>query len=597
MKIHQMTFKIKGYLSILFIFAVIFGCKGQQQYRGINSTTGIPYSTTETMEQLTGSDTKANDAMTAWRERTASSSSEAPPDLATIRCAGINGFPDISGIANFSTREKAFRESQGGPGCRCIPMGDLCSPRTCHCKEICPNDHGIFMSQAHQMEPSMSNQFAFLNSSFYNSSVFRSHPLTGGFCTGMSVQRRKFASLAMFKPYHISRPALTVGTPAWEDYILTQIESMSGGATPDLVGAGNLKELASKSARVREALIRVLGPSSVEDYAEGKVDGSTYYFITADGRDVSTKLSFPQPTGNSVPARVQRDTDINPATGQAFGPIPRQNSAEYISYIQKKVEMVCQGFPAVIPGVNNLGELSSNPAYQEILGRYAAIDWQHVNAMDGEFGARSTYRGPFHKGNPDGEYNKMTRSEIDLQLEQLSQRLPVIGANDIKQNSWNRQGPWQTVPIEFKRTIPQPSSTPKETPPQKNPPPPDSNGLKNQISGSGGGGETGPGADDNHSYHEVEAYAVVNQSDGSKKICVMDPNYDGIQNEYCSSHFIIPAPGSSDNVVYNRSPLQTMGKFAMTPSSGHYQGLMTTRMVEYCRTKNANNFAVNDCTN
>ncbi|HAZ14313.1 MAG: hypothetical protein A2X86_18990 [Bdellovibrionales bacterium GWA2_49_15] len=546
---------------------------------GVNVETGIPYSTTDTVEAMEGTQAVYNGSMSRWRDRTASpppsTSMEAYP---TGRCIRPNaGFAPADLAREFMSKSQRYRESLGGPGCSCVPMGEMCLPNICNCSEICPNDHGIFRNQASQMMPTPGNQLAYGNY-IGSGGPFSTYPNKDGFCTGMQLQRRKFSSMARFRPNLYSRPAMTVPGPEYVSYIKREIDRMMAGQEPNFLGAANLTELRRKDPQIdayfraqtgADALGAMVtggpGPDPfVERVVPPVVDGDSY--TPRRGSVGAIRVHFAQPTATNIPAYHAQDTDIDPTTNAAYGNIPVPGTTEYVNYMKKKVERVCQGFPAVIPGYADLFALGEFPAYQGIMGRYAAIDWQHMNALDDRYAPGA----PPFRGNdwPTRSYQPMSTSESDTLLEGLEDRLPQYPGSG---SPWNASGPWQSVSLEFK-------------------------GSNVPAVGTGSGNGT--------FYHSVEAYALSPQPNGDVRVCIADPNHGNSSRNSsstrCTNYMTIPAKGSGGQragMAYNSPGFGTrvLGKVGIQPSSDHYQGLMTTRMVEYCRTTNRGKFNVDDC--
>ncbi len=555
---------------------------------GINPNTHIPYSTTDTLEVMEGTQAQYNGAMSRWRDRatTPEISSHEPYPTGTCIRPNTGAPPDIL-FRDFISKSKRYRESLGGRGCQCRPMGELCLPNICNCSEICPNDHGIFQSQASQIMPDEYNQLAFPNTDNNNGNgdgAFATYPNKDGYCTGMQLQRRKFSSLARFRPTQRSWPAMVVPSPEYITYIKGEIDRMTQGLDPNFLGATDLEDLRRKDPAIDNYFKQKTGagdlpPTSPEERRAAAIlnpgnlvthgDGVSYR--PRNGGTGEVTLHFGEQTTTNITAKTAVDTDIDPVTGTAYGSIPICGTPQYESYLAKKVERISQGFPATLPGYANLFTLSSHPTYKEIIGRYSAIDWQQMNGFDD---LTTPQRPPFHAGNINQSYSPMNTSESDSLLEGLEERLPAYPGSGT--GAWNASGPWQGVSLEFMGSF-DPTKT----------------------NGSGNGSY----------YHSVEAYALQRLSSGEVHVCIGDPNLMGTthdtQNSNCNNYMTIPAKDSTTGqragMSYNSSqfnPTSTprvLGKVGIQPSSDRYEGLMTTRMVEYCRTINHGKFNVQDC--
>ncbi|HAZ14315.1 MAG: hypothetical protein A2X86_19000 [Bdellovibrionales bacterium GWA2_49_15] len=540
---------------------VFLSCKEQLPagLTGINPTTGIPYSTTDTVEALAGGRSQYEGSMSRWRDRVASSPSSAVEAYPSGPCIRPNaGFSATQLAQEFMSKSKRYRESLGGRGCQCVPMGDLCMPNICNCSEICPNDHGIFQAQASQMMPTDENQLSFVNRN--DTTAFAAYPNTGGgYCAGMQLQRRKFASMARFRPNLQSSPALTVPSAAYTSYIKIQIDRMMAGQDPNFLGARNLEELRGKDPEIDRYFREKTGAPALTDPVIHS-DGERYH---PPAGSVPVTLHFNEPTSTNIPAHTAQDTDIDPKTGTAYGPIPMAGTTEFVNYLAKKVERVAQGFPATLPGYSNLHSLSQHPTYKEIIGRYSAIDWQQVNALDERYGAGTP---PFYSTDRSTRsFRPMETSESEALLSGLEDRLPSYPGSG--SGPWNGSGPWQSVSLELR-------------------------GSFNPALGTGSG--------NGDFYHSVEAYALERLPGGEVHVCIGDPNLWPGSNGHCQNYMTIPAKGSGGQragMSYNSSGFapRVLGKVGIEPSSDHYQGLMTTRMVEYCRTVNRGKFNVQDC--
>jgi hypothetical protein len=96
--------------------------------------------------------------------------------------------------------------------------------------------------------------------------------------------------------------------------------------------------------------------------------------------------------------------------------------------------------------------------------------------------------------------------------------------------------------------------------------------------------------------HAIEAYAYQTLPDGSRVICIADPNT--FENNNCRLNITFPPTGRP---TYNGLTLWgsgwQLGKVARNQANYGRQGQMITSNIRYCREINANNFAQNDCGN
>ncbi|HAZ14317.1 MAG: hypothetical protein A2X86_19010 [Bdellovibrionales bacterium GWA2_49_15] len=562
--------KIFAALFALACLAILSCNQDLSGLTGVNPVTGIPYSTTDTVEALSGGQAQYSGAMSRWRDRVASTpnSTSAETYPSGPSCIRPNaGFTATQLAQEFMSKSKRYRESLGGHGCQCIPMGELCLPNICNCSEICPNDHGIFQSQASQIMPTAENQLAFTNDG--NSTAYAKYPNKEGFCSGLQLQRRKFSSLARFRPTLHSYPAMTVPSPTYVRYIKTQIDRMLMGQNPNFLGARNLRDLRRKDPEIDRYFKEKtgdpdLGSAESDAIATPSGDGTSYR--PSNWASPTVSLHFEQPGLTNIPALTAQDPEIDPATGAAYGAIPEEGTPQFVSYLAKKVERVAQGFPATLPGYSNLKTLSSHPTYKEIIGRYSAIDWQQVNALDTQYANGAP---PFYSDDwPTRAYQPMNTGEADSLLDGLEDRLPAFPGSGT--GPWNANGPWQGVSLKIR-------------------------GALNPAQGTGSG---------NSSYnHAVEAYALQRLPSGEVNVCIADPNLNlnHGDNENCNNHITIPAKGANGQrgpLSYNSTDFspRILGQVGINPSSDRYQGVMTTRMVEYCRTINRGKFNVQDCS-
>jgi hypothetical protein len=529
----------------LLLLLLIIGCRQENDARW----GGVPASKYEDVDKIIedGTQTYAEQnkkwynrrkAHNMWRKKRS--------DLNDIiSCGGLEQDDPVlvEQVGDILIREKLARESNGGPGCRCMPMGETCYPKTCYCDEICPNDNGILQGRANRMEPSEEHTLNFTNSSSYNNSVYKKYPLTGGYCTGHNVITKKFAMLADYQPDLFSRPKLKKGTPEWEDYIVGQIAKIKEERKPEFVGLAGFHELCTNE-KFKEAMSSKLGWG----FAGGDCTKRSYW---RDNASVfkTRKLndSFKHPTGEDFPARKAKD----PATGDS---IPPEGTDEYQEYVEKKVRKISRGEPAAIPGYKNLRELSKNPAVAEILGEEVAINWRTYNTFRYERDDEANGSMHYTAGKEVSDLVKpMNAKQKKTLVAQARALLPTFPADYPKGpypgEPWNGGGPFQTMTMSYYF-------------------------ADNSPEGYGG--------------HSIEAWAVFPQSDGSTRICVRDPNHNQAgmwaRDKKCKNYINIPKEGD---------PTYTDGPIAQFNFDSHNQGLIGSsveKLVQYCRKTKKSNF-------
>jgi hypothetical protein len=96
------------------------------------------------------------------------------------------------------------------------------------------------------------------------------------------------------------------------------------------------------------------------------------------------------------------------------------------------------------------------------------------------------------------------------------------------------------------------------------------------------------------SRHAVEAYAHQTLPNGTRVICVYDPNY--ANNDNCAQSISIPTIGAPTyNGLNSWGSGWTLGTFDIYPTALARQGQFITRNISYCREINRDRFAQNDC--
>lgn len=509
-----------------------------------NPTPGdIPFSANDTYESIRGAGTEAYiDQQKNWRE---ARDSEASGE----QDCGSKGPGEAKFAQDFLRGEKKLRESEGGPDCRCIPMGELCLPKTCHCDEICPNHHGILRGKVGQMAPTEENSLAFENSTEYNGTAYKRYPNKDGFCSGNNAVLRKFQMLSDMQPNMRSWPAMKKGSPEWRSYILGQIERLGSKEAPEFLGVSSMVELGA-DPEFREAL------KTKGKYSFGPGDSSAtepgFWRVMFSGKEKQPK--FTHPTSTDIPAR----TSIDPDTGKA---IPTEGTPAYHSFIEEKVKKIASGHPASLPGYSNIHILSSNPTYMEIMGAQAAIDWQTFNEFEDESGFHG-----YSSGVDDGE-NKpndpMSPAQLKVFMAQARAKLPLFPDTYPKGKNpgeaWNENGPFQTLPVSIRSS------------------------------------ETAGGKVE-HAYHSIEAWAMKHLPPKGIRVCMKDPNNVAGQDDNCKNYLDIPDPDDPSKVYYKGFSGRTIGKFNFTAYGTGHVGSMTDRLIAYCRRVKASSFRGGPCS-
>jgi hypothetical protein len=521
---------VKKLSSFILLIFIISAC---------NDWNGVPFSGTENYERIREEGPqKYMDMNEGWRE---ANSSERDARLArrragNIDCLGLStDDPQIARLGtDFIVGEKIARESHGGPGCQCIPMGDSCSNGTCYCREICPNHHGIMRGRVDEMRPTRENSLAFINAS--NPVAYARYPMDGGYCTGHNTVNKKFQILADFRPGLISRPAMTKGSEEWLEYMTRQIRKYQRGESANFVGISKMAEMANYPE-----LVSVL---------RGKLNLQRYFNQLEDEtfreRHFANKpVTFTHQTATDIPAIRSMD----PETGV---PIPEEGTEEYRDYIAAKVERVGQGFPAAIPGYANVHQVSNDPRFQEIMGAQVAIDWRTYNELSDSHGHHG------YSGQSSGAYDPMNSDQLSAIIHQAQAYLPPYpdnypnGAHEGE--VWNENGPFQTMGMDIRSVL-----------------------LNN--------------GSDLHAYHSIEAYAFRHKEDGGIEICIKDPNTIPGGDDNCSKKLTIPNPESENPTVsYDGFPGRPIGQFNFSGYNTGQMGDYSSQLVSYCRTVNTHKF-------
>ena len=445
--------------------------------------------------------------------------------------------------ADIIVRDRLSRESSGGQGCRCIPMGESCNSGTCNCDEICPNSHEILRGRANQMNPNSSNGLAFENSTSYNNTVFSRAPVTGGYCNGMNVVNKKFQVLSNFRPDLRSRDAMTKNTPAWREYIIQQFRNLRDGQSGDFLGVASPRELCA-DPQLRQSMTPEFGW-----YLGGGDCSQQSYWDEREQlfNSVISRMNFNQPDATNFPVI----NAIDPDTGAR---IPNEGTVAYQQLLEEKARLIATGNPATIPGVDSVMNLSKNPAIAEIMGEQIANDWDHYNDL--RLAKRDDARGSFHYSAFAEDRNApMTTDESQILATQARAMLPAFPSTypngAAAGESWNENGPFQTMTMSY--------LFPDDSEPS------------------------------GRSAHSIEAWAFKNEPDGSIKICVKDPNHDQktAEDDNCNSYVHIPQSGPP---VYNRQSGEPLTRINFDSHNSGLIGSMTAKLVKHCRLIHRRNF-------
>ena len=539
-------------IVLIILLSLFWGCPNKNLSRP-----DVPFSKTDTYESVRTTGSRAYVAQhTGWRDAVTREH-----EMRRLRreagITGCDGIPAtdarITGIASdVVVAERLSRESGGGAGCRCIPMGELCRSGTCYCNEICPNHHGILRGRVNQMNPTERNSLAFINSPSYNNSAYSRYHVSGGFCSGNNVVLRKFQMLSDMRPDLRSWPAMTKGSPEWREYILGQIGRLGTRETPEFLGVASMLELGADT-EFRQAL-RTRGLYSLGENDSAASSPDFWRKMAAIG----PVPKFSQPTATTIAAK----SSIDPDTGN---PVPVEGTPAYHSYVEEKVRRIAQGFPASLPGYSSIKALSSDPTYMEIMGSQSAIDWQTFNSFEDTTGHHGLSSGTSDTKEPNYPNDPMSPDQLSTFIRQAHAYLPRYpdtyphGAHPGE--AWNEDGPFQTLPVSIRSNYPSGDKT-------------------------------------KHSYHSIEAWAFKNLPNGGLRVCMKDPNNKAGNDDNCSNYLDIEDPnGPNRSVSYSSFPGETIGKFNFTAYGTGHVGAMTDRLVAYCRRVKASIFRGGACSN
>lgn len=473
-----------------------------------------------------------------------------------IECANLPvNDPSLVALGGeYIIRERLSRESSGGAGCRCIPMGESCINGTCFCNEICPNHHGILRGRANQMAPTAANGLVFTNSDSYNGSVYHTYPMSGGFCTGHNIVTKKLQMLSDFRPNLQSRPALTKGTPGWRQYMKAQLKRFKNKINSEFVGVTGFGEIC-RDPELFQYLKSDMGFSFGGDEEFAKTDD---YWNLPRNRELfglnSGRLEFISPTLTNIPAKIVKDPDTD-------SPLPSEGTVEYQRLLEEKTRNIMHGLPQTLPGVPDIKTLSSNPALAEIMGEQIALDWRAFNTL--EESPSGDAQGSFLYVKGDDEMNPMTATQMSVIRTQSAAQLPRFPAETYPRGaspgeSWNENGPFQTMTMSIRM-------------PEFN--------SKGGVS--------------NHGRHSVEAWAQHRLPNGNMRICVRDPNNDqpSATDDSCNNYIELPPEGSSSEPTYSGIMAgRRLGKFNFNSHNPGLIGSSTTRIVAHCRKVNRDRF-------
>ncbi len=576
----------------------------------VNPETGLPYLSEEEASELESGIVRQERYMSDWGGR----AWDITPTSRSGDCIRpVHGSSAAELLRYLLTQDRVYRESLGNKSCACLtinprdcgvdscprcicePMGNSCLEHSCSCQEICPNHHGILSHARTRMDPDEGDGFAFANATTYDGTVFTGSGVGDGKCTGVQLQRRKWAALAEFDDQKVSNPAMSVGDDTWKAFMRAQIDRMIDGLNPHFFGINSLSDLSAHPDIAAYFTERTGG-----DVVPDELDSSRFRFTPysdASTVDFSTqgsgsplrevKIYFDQKGVRTISAHTEYDDSTNPPTA-----IPSMhNRNEYHHFIQAQARKVSQGHAAIIPGFANMYQISNQASYAQIIADAAISDWQDMNLMDERIGLTDPSTTLVHRPNvsipdimaPNGAVQN------ERLLEQLRQRLPVVPATTLPRfrslydPNWNREGPYQGVSLEVMAL--QTSVTKNGT-------------LIKPAPTAGVNGEFLVPSDLSFNderrtfYHSLEAYALYEQLDGSVKICLSDPNNTREENSSCNNTMIIPAPNASGHrdgrITYpGHSPNIQIGRVELQPSSDAYQAQITQNLIQYCRRKNS----------
>jgi len=449
-------------------------------------------------------------------------------------------------VTNFATaflnKDKETREAEGGPNCKCEPMGESCAPKSCNCSEICPATAEILKSRESRIRPTAENSIFYNNSSSHNDTAYETYPMNGGYCSGHVRQRQKFTYLADFQPDLRTTPKMKVGDETYQKYTKTEIDNLFLGKKTVFHGVKDFKELAEKEPTMGAYLKAKLLIDSFDDIKKDST-GWSYKKKGSSTWNVLNDIEFKNVEKEKIPEEVAYE----PYSGKKIPPMHEEE--KYREFMERQVQLVSRySQPAVIPGFENLLELSADPQYDEIIGTNAAIDWKHYAELDDDM-ARSGTRIVEDSG-----YNKpMTKKQIQEMMATIKDRMPEYDSGKTK-DDWNINGPWETMPLSFRATN-------KEA-----------------------------GASSKHAYHAVEAWAWRQMPDGKERICIADPNSSPGGNDDCNVYFEIDESNEAEPVTYSEWGHRTIGKMMLEPSADGQNGRYMIQLAHACRHKNKNNF-------
>jgi hypothetical protein len=384
------------------------------------------------------------------------------------------------------------------------------------------------------MAPSEKNSLAFENSIWHNLGAYQRYPNATGFCNGHAVVQRKFQMLSDMQPDLRSWPAMNKGSSEWKEYMKYQISKMAKGESPEFLGVSSFEELMS-DPELAEPLKKI---SRLETLNNNEIATNSFWQKMEKKLGINSK--FTQAGAQTIVARSNTDPD----TGNA---LPPEGSQEYHDLIKQKVQSVSQGFPASFPGYSSIHALSSMPDYAEIMGSQVAIDWQQFNVID-----MTEQQAPLTRTSQK-IHAPMSSSEMSNFLDSIKPSIPVFPEASFPMGShgnelWNELGPYQTRTIGFHSTL-----------------------------------ENGKSAAE-HGFHAVEAWAYIQAPNGDLKICVKDPNHFAGDDDGCKNYFSIKKPGQTDQeITYSGWPDRKIGKMAIEPSGDGHTGILTSRLVLYCK--------------
>lgn len=451
-------------------------------------------------------------------------------------------------VTNFATaflvKDKETREKEGGPNCKCEPMGESCAPKSCNCSEICPATSEILKSRESRIRPTAENSIFYNNSSSHNDTAYETYPMNGGYCSGHVRQRQKFTYLADFQPDLRTTPKMKVGDETYKKYTKAEIDNLFLGKKTVFHGVKDFKELAEKDPEMGTYLKEKLSLESFDDIEENPhLSGWRYKPKGSDTWAVLNDIEFK----NIDKERIPEEVAYEPYSGKKIPPMHEEE--KYREFMERQVQLVSRySQPAVIPGFSNLLELSADPQYDEIIGTNAAIDWKHYAELDDDM-ARSGTRIVEDSG-----YNKpMTKKQIQEMMATIKERMPEFDSGKSK-DDWNINGPWETMPLSFRATNKDPNASQKDL------------------------------------YHAVEVWGWQKLENGRERLWIADPNSQPGGNKNCEVYFDIDENNVAEPITYSRWGHRKIGKMMLEPSSDGQNGRYMIQLAHACRHKNKNNF-------